>query len=100
MTVSRSSLTLEEDPGESNANRGTYTVVLATQPASDVVIGVSSNNTDVTLSASSLTFTNGNWNTAQTVTVTAGSDADDADDTATVSHSVTTASGDYTTRSC
>ena len=97
VTVSRSSLTLEEDPGESNANRGTYTVVLDAQPASDVVIGVNSNNTDVTLSASSLTFTNGNWNTAQTVTVTAGQDTDDADDTATVSHSVTTASGDYTT---
>ena len=97
VTVSRSSLTLEEDPGGANANRGTYTVVLDAQPASNVVIGVSSNNTDVTLSSTSLTFTNGNWNTAQTVTVTAGQDTDDADDTATVSHSVTTASGDYTT---
>ena len=97
VTVSRSSLTLEEDPGGANANRGTYTVVLDAQPASNVVIGVSSSNTDVTLSSTSLTFTNGNWNTAQTVTVTAGQDTDDADDTATVSHSVTTASGDYTT---
>ncbi len=97
VTVSRSSLTLEEAPGGANANRGTYTVVLDAQPANNVVIGVSSNNSDVTLSSTSLTFTNGNWNTAQTVTVTAGQDTDDQDDTATVSHSVTTASGDYTT---
>ena len=71
--------------------------MLDAQPASDVVIGVNSNNTDVTLSASSLTFTNGNWNSPQTVTVTAGSDTDGLNDTAIVSHRVTTNSGAYRT---
>ncbi len=97
VSISESSLALNEDPGGSNANRGTYTVVLELQPANDVVIGVNSNNTDVTLSASSLTFTNGNWNSPQTVTVTAGSDTDGLNDTAIVSHRVTTNSGAYRT---
>ena len=97
VTVSESNLALKEDPSTTNANRGTYTVELDTQPANDVVIGVMSNNTDVTVSSSTLTFTNSNWNTAQTVTVTAGHDADGLDDTALVSHRVTTDSGVYTT---
>ena len=97
VTVSESNLALKEDPSTTNANRGTYTVELDTQPANDVVIGVMSNNTDVTVSSSTLTFTNSNWNTAQTVTVTAGHDADGLDDTALVSHRVTTDSGGYTT---
>ena len=97
VSISESSLTLNEDPGGSNANQGTYTVVLDIQPSSNVVIGVSSSNTDVTLSHSSLTFTNGNWNSPQTVTVTANSDTDGLNDTATVTHRVTTASGSYRT---
>ena len=41
------------------------------QPSSDVVIGVSSGDTgEATVSTASLTFTNSNWNSAQTVTVT------------------------------
>ncbi len=48
----------------------------------------SSNNSDVTLSHSSLTFTSTTWNTLQTVTVTAAEDADAAEDTATITHGV------------
>ena len=50
------------------------------------MVDISSNNTDVTVSPSSLTFTAGNWNSTQTVTVTAGQDADAADDKATLTH--------------
>ncbi|MGW8255955.1 MAG: beta strand repeat-containing protein, partial [Thermoguttaceae bacterium] len=48
-----------------------FTVRLSAAPTSDVIIGISSSNTDEgTLSASSLTFTPANWNVAQIVTVT------------------------------
>ena len=48
----------------------TFTVVLNAQPDSDVVFAISSSDTGEATVTSSLTFTNGNWNTAQTVTVT------------------------------
>jgi len=51
--------------------QATFTVVLNTQPAADVIIGLSSSDTtEGTVSPASLTFTTGNWNTTQTVTVT------------------------------
>ncbi len=55
----------------------TYTMVLNTQPASTVVIGAVSSKTSpsgATVSPASLTFTTTNWDTAQTVTVTAVDD--------------------------
>ncbi len=49
----------------------TFQVVLQTQPTANVTIGIhSSDTTEGTVSASSLTFTPSNWNTPQTVTVT------------------------------
>jgi hypothetical protein len=49
----------------------TFTLVLNTQPTSDVTIGLSSSDTtEGTVSPTSLTFTSANWNTARTVTVT------------------------------
>ncbi len=59
----------------------TFTVVLASQPTADVTIGVSSGDTtEGTVAISSLTFTSGNWDTPQTVTVTGVDDAvDDGD---------------------
>src|SRR5439155_3768089 len=49
----------------------TFTVVLTSQPMANVAIGLSSSDlTEGTVSPASLTFTSGNWNTAQTVTVT------------------------------
>src|SRR5437762_1502341 len=49
----------------------TFTVVLTSQPTANVTIGLSSSDlTEGTVSPASLTFTSGNWNTAQTVTVT------------------------------
>ncbi len=65
----------------------TYTVILDVEPTGNVVITVSSDNGDVTTQPSQLTFTTGNWQSAQTVSVSAGQDGDKADDTATLSHS-------------
>jgi hypothetical protein len=54
-----------------NSGTWSYTIVLNSQPTSDVVIDLSSDDTDeATVSPASLTFTSANWDTAQTVTVT------------------------------
>jgi len=53
----------------------TFTVVLDTQPTSDVVLSVAAADTgEATVSASTLTFTTGNWDSAQTITVTGVND--------------------------
>ena len=56
-------------------------MVLATQPTAGVVIDVSSSDTsEGTLTATQITFTTGNWDTAQVVTVTGTNDfLDDGD---------------------
>ena len=67
----------------------TYRIVLSSQPAGDVEVAIGGTaGTDLSLSATPLTFTTSNWNTAQTVTVTAEQDGDAADDTATITHTV------------
>lgn len=48
----------------------TYTIVLASSPASDVVITLNSQSRFVSVSPSTLTFTSGNWNAPQTVSIT------------------------------
>ncbi|MGA9397399.1 MAG: Calx-beta domain-containing protein [Anaerolineaceae bacterium] len=55
----------------------TFTVVLNTLPAYDVIIGLSSSDTtEGTVSPASLTFTPDNWFTHQTVTITGVDDPD------------------------
>eukprot|EP01059_Diplonema_ambulator_P030329 TRINITY_DN5151_c0_g1_i9.p1 TRINITY_DN5151_c0_g1~~TRINITY_DN5151_c0_g1_i9.p1 ORF type:complete len:6713 (+),score=1239.17 TRINITY_DN5151_c0_g1_i9:1796-20140(+) len=54
----------------------TFKVVLQAQPSANVIVPVaSSDTTEGTVAPASLTFTNANWNTAQTVTVTGVDDA-------------------------
>jgi hypothetical protein len=66
-----------------------FTVVLNSKPTGDVVIGLSSSNLNEGVgSASSLTFTAGNWNIPQTVSVTG---VDDLIDDGDVSYSMVTA---------
>ena len=65
VSVSASALSVAE------GGSATYTVVLNAQPASDVVIAVSSDNMEVSVSPARLTFTTSNWSAAQTVTVRA-----------------------------
>ena len=72
---------------------GTYDVKLNTAPTADVTVAISSDNPDVTVNKSSLTFTTVNYATNQRVTVTAGQDADAADDTANLRHRPS--GGDY-----
>ena len=72
----------------------TYTVVLTSEPTGPVTVALSrSGSLDVTVAPSPLTFTTGNWSTAQTVTVSAAQDADADADTATIEHAVS--GGDY-----
>jgi hypothetical protein len=54
----------------------TFTVKLNTQPTANVTLGLTSNKTtEGTVDKSNLTFTNANWNVAQTVTVTGVDDS-------------------------
>src|SRR2546425_1075638 len=53
----------------------TLAVVLTSQPTANVTIGLSSSDlTEGTVAPASVTFTSGNWNAAQTVTVTGADD--------------------------
>ena len=67
----------------------TFTIVLNTEPTADVVIALSSSDTtEGTVSPSSVTFTNSNWSSTQTVTVTGvNDDIDDGD----INYSIVTA---------
>ena len=94
VVVSRTSLSLDEDPGADDANQGTYTLVLDTRPTgctAGVGVSVASGNPDVTPEPTALTFTPDDWNAPQTVTVTAEQDDDGIDDRATLRHSIGTA---------
>ena len=81
---------------EGDATGASYTVVLDSQPTADVTVTVSGHaGTDVTLDKTSLTFTPENWETPQTVTVSAAQDEDAAQDEAvTLSHAVN-GTGEY-----
>ena len=92
VTVSRTALTVTEE----DTTGGSYTVVLNTQPIANVTVTVAGHaGTDVTPSPTTLTFTRMNWETAQTVTVTAGNDADTADDTVSLTHSAASTDSNY-----
>ena len=67
----------------------TYTVKLDSQPTGDVTVTIGGvSGTDLTLDETSLTFTKDDWGTAQTVTVSAGEDADALDDSEVITHTV------------
>ena len=65
----------------------TYTAVLSLQPGAEVLVAISDDNPDVTALPAILTFTTTDWDTPQTVTVSARDDVDVANDTATLTHS-------------
>ena len=90
LVVSPTALIVDEgdSAGES------YTVKLASAPSGNVAVTVSGDSgSDLTVSPAALEFTTGNWETAQTVTVTAGHDDDHTNDTATLTN--TAAGGGY-----
>ena len=84
VTVSPTTLTLAE------GGTATYQVKLNTEPtgAVSVTINDPADNTDVTAVTASLSFDSSNWETFKDVTVRAAEDADAADETATVTHTV------------
>ena len=74
----------------------TYTVVLDTRPTGPVTVRPSlsaESDADVRVRPSTLRFTSRNWNTEQTLTVSANEDGDSTHDSATISHTV--AGADY-----
>src|SRR5690606_14940694 len=90
------------NPASLNLNEGgtgTISVTLARQPASNVVVSVASNKPSAaSVSSSSLTFTTSNWNSAQSVTVTAVQDNSNyTHDTATISFTSSGVTSDSTT---
>ena len=89
VTVPSTPITINE------GSTGTYTIVLDSQPSSNVTITPSSDDDGVTVSGP-LTFTSSNWETAQTVTVTAVED-DNAHNVvgATISHTVSSSDSGY-----
>ena len=92
VTVSKSALTVMEE----DATGDTYTVVLDSEPTADVTISIGGQTgTDVTVFPSPMTFTTLNWETAQTVTVTAANDTDTTNDTVTLTHSAASTDSSY-----
>ena len=69
---------IEVDEGTSTS---TFTVKLSDNPASDVTVALTSSNSAVSVSPASLTFSTTAGTTAQTVTITAGSDPNTDDET-------------------
>ncbi|MBF2760280.1 MAG: hypothetical protein ISN28_08405 [Ectothiorhodospiraceae bacterium AqS1] len=73
---------LDVDEGED----GSFNVNLTTEPSGSVTVDLTkSGSDDVSLSPTSLSFTASNWESAQTVTVSAAADDDGADDSASIS---------------
>ena len=92
IAVSTAALTVTEQDSTGDG----YTVVLDTEPTADVVVTVAGHvGTDVTANPTALTFTMSNWETAQTVTVTADNDADTTDDSVALTHSAASADSGY-----
>ncbi len=94
--VSEDAVTVGED-GNMAGGTATYTMMLNTQPISNVEMTVTSNMENAaTASPARLTFTPGNWDTVQTVTVTGvNDDIDNTGDsrTATIMHRIVTGDG-------
>jgi DNA-binding beta-propeller fold protein YncE len=86
-SFTKSVTTIEATEGQ--ATPPTFTVVLGSAPTTDVVINVSvDTTTSISVSPSTLTFTSSNWDTPQTVTVTAVEDSNYDIDTGTITLSV------------
>ena len=90
VSITPTELTIAEGGSDS------YQVVLTSQPAHDVTITIThGGDPDIGIANRELTFTDSDWETAQTVTVAAAQDEDARDDTATLGHSVASTDGDY-----
>ncbi|RFP56092.1 MAG: hypothetical protein BJG00_014340 [Limnothrix sp. CACIAM 69d] len=92
VTFSKSTLALTEGGATDS-----YAVRLTSQPTSDVTVNLAP-NAQLTTSTGNLTFTAANWNTPQTVTVTAVDDfLFEGTHTGTIAHTATSADPNYGT---
>ncbi len=92
-------VTVTQSGGSTDVAEGgaddTYSVVLDSQPTANVVINVNADS-QAAAGPGSLTFTPGNWNVAQTVTVTAADDAvAEGPHNGTITHSATSTDPKY-----
>ena len=82
ITLDKTALTVNE-----GGSATSYTVALPSKPTATVTVTITGHSgTDVSLDRTSLSFTASNWNTPQTVTVSAAQDTDAIDDSATLTH--------------
>ena len=93
-------VTVTEAGGSTTVTEGDtsdyYTVVLQSQPIDTVIISVTASDTNIAVDQSELTFTSGNYSTAQTVNVSAVDDGKDEEDhTSTITHSVSSDDTNY-----
>ena len=95
---------VEGDRGTSDDDlyQAVFYVFPETQPMNTVTVSMSSDNSDVTLSPSRLSFTRSNWDQGHSeghpgkrVVVRANNDADEDDETATITFTVTSSDADY-----
>ena len=97
--VSKRTLTLSEGASD------TYTVRLGSEPTDPVTVKVAVTklvNASITAAPTSLVFTggaDGNWDTARTVTVTAASDSNTLNGSATITNKATSDDADYNNKS-
>jgi Ca2+-binding RTX toxin-like protein len=94
-------VTIAQSGGSTNVTEGgatdSYTVVLNTQPTSDVTITLNT-GTQLTSSPSTLNFTTANWNTAQTVTISAVDDTFvEGTHTGVIAHTIASTDPNYST---
>ena len=85
LAVSETALTVAE------GGQATYTVALTSEPTGAVEVAPSARGADaaeLSLTPAVLTFTAANWETLQTVTVSAAADADAGNDAAVIAHVV------------
>jgi len=92
-------VTLAESDGSTSVTESgatdTYTLALGTQPTADVVVSVTGTD-QLTVSPSTLTFTPENWDTPQTVTVSAVDDSVvEGEHTAVITHSAVSVDAEY-----
>jgi Subtilase family/Calx-beta domain/SdrD B-like domain/Domain of unknown function (DUF4114)/Bacterial cadherin-like domain len=92
-------ITLAQTNGNTSVTEGgntdTYTLILKTQPTADVIINLAV-GTQITTDKTTLTFTSTNWNTAQTVTVTAVDDTTtEGIQTANITQTITSTDTNY-----
>ena len=90
ITLSDSSIVVKE------GSTATYTVVLPEQPSADMVVSLTSSDTDkLTVMPASLTFRTTNWDAAQTVTVTGVQDNEGWDHREKITHEITLGGATY-----